>query len=146
MNNQQQQREPAGQTPPTQSDDERGLARITLTPDEARAAASALGEIDWARGLTRLQIRRRYPQLPQAIFLRLPASKRYPSAAEALRDAGLAASRAEGEYLGAHPDLPEAESLAEGGPPAWGPSPLFTIGGVENSGSAEDTSGIIEGD
>ena len=43
-------------------------------------------------------------------------------------------------------DVPEAESLAEGGPPAWGPSPLYTIGGVENSGSAEDTSGIIEGD
>lgn len=145
MNNQ-QRRDPTGQTPPNQSDDERGLGHLALTPEEAQLAAHALTQIDWAHGLTRIQIRRRYPRLPEAIFLRLPDSKRYHSAAETLHDAGLAASRAEGEFMGANPDLPEAESLAEGGPPAWGPSPLFTVGGVENSGSAEDTSGIIEGD
>jgi hypothetical protein len=126
--------------------DEGRLARLTLTPEDVRAAARVLTRLHWEQGMTRTQIRRRYAQLPEAIFLRLPDSKRYHSAADVLRDAGLAASRAEGEYLGANPDIPEAESLSEGGPPAWGPSPLFAIGGAENSGSAEDSTGIIEGD
>lgn len=117
-----------------------------LTPEDVRLAARALGQLDFGSGLTLTQIRRRYRALPGAIFLRLPDSKRYTSTAEVLHDAGLAASRAEGEYLGAHPDLPEAESLDEGGPPAWGPDPIFTVGGVEQSGSGTDTQGLEEGD
>jgi hypothetical protein len=65
---------------------------------------------------------------------------------EVLQDVGMAASRAEGEYLGAHPDIPEEESLEEGGPPAWGPTPLFTPGAVEDGGSAEDSAALLEGE
>ncbi len=126
--------------------EEATLARLALTPECVRAAARALDHLDWHQGLTRVQIRRKCPSLPAGIFLRLPDSKRYTSAVEVLHDAGVAASRAEGEYLGPNPDIPEDESLAEGGPPAWGPSPLYTVGGVENSGSAEDTTGILEGE
>lgn len=103
----------------------------------------ALGALDWGKGLTRLQIRRKCRILPQSVYLRLPASRRYHSASEVLHDAAIAASRAEGDFLGAEPDLPEAESRAEGGPPAWGPDPIFTPGGSVDSASAEDRS---EGD
>jgi hypothetical protein len=91
-----------------------------------------------SQGLTRDHLRRRIKDLPDALFLRLPASRHYLSAAEVLRDAGSAPSRAEGEYTGANPDIPEAESLDEGGPPAWGGDPLLIRDGVENSGSSED--------
>lgn len=102
------------------------------------ALRRALDALNWRDGLTRDQIRRKYRQLPQSIYLRLPASKRFHSADAVLHDTEIAASRAEGEFLGAAPDLPEAESLDEGGPPAWGPSPIFTPGGAVDSGSAED--------
>ncbi|MBF6592074.1 MAG: hypothetical protein IVW57_16315 [Ktedonobacterales bacterium] len=131
---------------PQREDAPARLAQLALTPDDVRATAEALAHLNWGEGLTRIQIRRRYRSLPQAIFLRLPDSKRYSSVAEVLHDVGIAASRAEGEFLGPNPDIPEAESLAEGGPPAWGPSPLYTIGGTQDSGSAEDMTGLVEGD
>lgn len=108
-----------------------------ITVGELRQALTAL---NWSSGLTRDQIRRHYRALPQGVYLRLPSSKRYYSPAMVLHDAEIAPSRAEGEFLGAAPDLPEAESLDEGGPPAWGPSPLFTPGGAVDGGSAEDRS------
>ena len=97
-----------------------------------------LAALDWHTGLTRDQIRRRYRRLPDGIYLRLPAKKQYFVPADVLHDAEISASRAEGDFLGAAPDLPEAESLDEGGPPAWGPSPLFTPGGAMDGNSAED--------
>ncbi|MEO7002129.1 MAG: hypothetical protein ABI274_10105, partial [Ktedonobacterales bacterium] len=66
--------------------------------------------------------------------------RRFTSAQDVLHAASLAPSRAEGEYLGENPDLPEAASLADGGPPAWGPTPLTSIDAVEDGGSAEDRS------
>lgn len=104
------------------------------------ALRQALGKLNWSKGLTRLQIRRKYRGLPQAIYLRLPASRRYHSADDMLRDAAIAPSRAEGDFLGANPDLPEAASREEGGPPAWGPDPIFTPGASVDSASAEDRS------
>jgi hypothetical protein len=106
-----------------------------VTVGELRRALAAL---DWSNGLKRNQVRRRYRALPQRVYLRLPDSKRFYSADELLHDARIAASRAEGEFLGAAPDLPDEESVDEGGPPAWGPSPLFTPGGAVDGGSAED--------
>lgn len=114
-----------------------------ITVGEVR---EALGALDWGHGLTRVQIRRRYRALPKGVFLRLPDSKRYHSAAEVLHDARIAASRAEGDFLGVSPVMPEAESLDEGGPPGWGPSPLFTPGGAVDGGSAEDRTAAELGD
>jgi hypothetical protein len=133
-----------GVTPGRISSDERGVVPA-VTPDEALEALETLDGLDWSHGLTRDQIRRRYRQLPETIYLRLPSSKHYTSALEVLHDAGLAPSRAEGEFLGANPDLPESDSIGDGGPPAWGGDPIFN-GDVQEGGSAEDTEGLEEGE
>jgi hypothetical protein len=114
-------------------------ALAAVSTDDIETLALRLMDLDYGPdGLTRDQLRRRLKELPEAVYLRLPASRHYYDAAEVLRDAGSAPSRAEGDFLGANPDIPEAESLDAGGPPAWGPDPLFTPHGVEDSGSAED--------
>lgn len=120
---------------------------LRVTPEQARDAAASLAALDWGDGLTRDQIRRKYRALPQAIYLRLPDSKRYTSAAEAIHEAGLAASRAEGEYLGADPDIPTEDSIGDGGPPDWGQQPAVYSASVSvDGGSAEDTEGLLPGD
>ena len=97
-----------------------------------------LAALNWSTGLTRDQIRRKYRSLPEPIYLRLPAKKLYFSPNSLMHDAEVATSRAEGDFLGATPDLPEEQALDDGGPPGWGPSPLFTPGGVIDGKSAED--------
>lgn len=120
---------------------------LRLTPEQTLDAAIALDALSWGSGLTRDQIARKYPALPEAIYLRLPDSKRYMSAAEVLREAGVAASRAEGEYLGANPDIPAEESVGDGGPPDWGQQPAVYNSTVSvDGGSAEDTEGLLPGD
>ena len=60
-------------------------------------------------------------------------------------DANVADSRerAEGEIPGDSAESPEAESIADGGPPAYGPDPIFSRHGTEDGGSAEDTEGLF---
>jgi hypothetical protein len=111
---------------------------MQLHPDELRAAAAHLTQLDWKRGLTRNDIKAAYPGFPQHIYLLLPDSKRFHSPQEVLRAARLAPSRAEGDFLGTAPAIPANLSVEEGGPPAWGESPLVTPGGMIDSGSAED--------
>ncbi len=111
---------------------------MQLHPDELRAAADRLTQLDWKRGLTRNDIKIAYPEFPQHIYLRLPDSKRFRSPQEVLHAARLAPSRAEGDFLGATPAIPAGLSVEEGGPPDWGDSPLVTSGGMIDSGSAED--------
>ena len=131
-------------------DDERDEApepELEVTAEDERQAIHHLDAIVWpAEGLTRDEIKRKYRNLPKGIYLRLPSSKRYHSPAEVFHDAEIAPSRAEGDFVGAHPDIPEAESVADGGPPAWGGTPLFNVGGVEDSGSAEDRNAAEEGE
>lgn len=114
-----------------------------ITTDEVLEALEALAGLDWSQGLTRDQIRRKYPELPEPIYLRLPSSKRFTSPDEVLHDAGVAASRAEGDYMGADPDLPDEDAIGDGGPPAWGGDPIFN-GSVQDGGSAADTEGLEE--
>jgi hypothetical protein len=97
-----------------------------------------LAALDWSKGLTRDQVRRKYRLLPAGLYLRLPAKKLYFGPVELLHDAEIAPSRAEGDFLGAAPGLPDEAALDDGGPPAWGPSPLFTPGGKVDGSSAED--------
>ncbi|HEX8732068.1 MAG TPA: hypothetical protein VF725_08395 [Ktedonobacterales bacterium] len=118
-------------------------ALAQLTYDELETATLRLMELNFgAAGLTRDQIRKRYRELPEALYLRLPASRRFLSAEDALRAVGSARSRAEGEFLGDQPDIPEATSVDDGGPPAWGGDPLLTRDAIEDGGSAEDTEGL----
>jgi hypothetical protein len=120
---------------------------LSLAPEQALEAAVALEAVPWGDGLTRDQIRVNYRALPQAIYMRLPDSKRFTSAREVLHEAGVAASRAEGEYLGATPDIPAAESVGDGGPPDWGQQPAVYNSSVSiDGGSAEDAEGLLPGD
>lgn len=115
-------------------------ALAALSTDDLETLALRLMDLDFGPdGLTRDKLRRKLKGLPEALYLRLPASRHYHDVASVMRDAGSAPSRAEGEYLGASPDIPEAESIEDGGPPSWGGTPLLTRDGVENSASAEDT-------
>jgi hypothetical protein len=122
----------------------RKVAALILTPEELTDAERALDELDWGEeGLTRDEIRARYPKLPSALYLRLPASKRYTSTEDVILNVADSRERAEGEIPGETADSPEAESIGDGGPPAWGPDPIFSIRGKEDGGSAEDTEGLF---
>ena len=119
--------------------------QLTITADEELEAAIALEQMNWQHGLTRDELRAQYPAMPLGMYLRLPDSKRFTSAAEVLHEAGVALSRAEGDFMGAHPDLPNAKD--DGGPPAWGDqSGVYTKGEAAESGSAMDAEGAQKGD
>jgi len=139
--------DPASRDQKRGDDDGSPDEQLALTPDEIEATARALSHMEFGDdGLTRDEVRARYPALPRAIYLRLPASKHFSHAGEVLQEAEIASSRAEGEFLGANPDLHEAEVIEEGGPPLWGPTPLFTPGGVVHGGSTEDSEAPEEGE
>ncbi len=130
------------QTPKPQAEPD---ALAQLSADQLETVTLQLMELDYGQdGLTRDQIRKHFRDLPEAIYLRMPSSRRFLSADEALRDALEARSRAEGDFLGAQPDIPEQASVDDGGPPAWGGDPLLTLDGEEDGGSAEDTQGLIQ--
>lgn len=113
--------------------------QLKLTDDAALEAAVQLYDLDWNQGHTRDRLRQIYPDLPLAIYLRLPDSKVFTSADEVLHEAGLAASRAEGDFMGARPDYPEEQSIADGGPPGWGTDEAVLDGELTiDGGSAED--------
>ncbi len=131
------------QTPKPQAEPD---ALTQMSGDELETITLRLMELDYGTdGLTRDQIRKHYRDLPEVIYLRMPASRHFLSAEEAMRDALDARSRAEGESLDEQPNLPERDSIEDGGPPAWGGDPLFTRDGVEDGGSAEDTDGLYQG-
>jgi hypothetical protein len=122
----------------------RKVAALILTPEELQAAEQALAQLDWGEeGLTRDEIRERYPELPSALYLRLPASKHFTSAEDTLHNVADSRSRAEGEIPDEDSDSPVAESIADGGPPGYGPDPIYSNRGKEDGGSAEDTEGLF---
>jgi len=122
----------------------RKVAALILTPEELADAEEALPQLDYGEeGLTRDEIRARYPKLPTALYLRLPAVKHFTSANDVLHNVADSQERAEGEIPGDSAESPETESIADGGPPAWGPDPLYSHHGTEDGGSAEDTEGLF---
>jgi hypothetical protein len=124
------------QTPEPQAEPD---ALTHMSADALETVTLSLLELNYgSNGLTRDQIRKRYRDLPEELYLRLPASRRFHSAEDTLRQAGSSESRAEGDFMGAQPNIPEAESVADGGPPAWGGDPLLTRDAVEDGGSGED--------
>ena len=121
---------------------------LRVTHPEVMAVERELRGLDWHGGLHRDDIKARWPEFPVGIYLRLPASKKYYSADEALRECGLAPERAEGMFMGANPEaeFPEAESVDDGGPPGWGDQPaVYPLGAEIEGGSAEDTEGLLPG-
>ena len=83
-------------------------------------------------GLTRNDLRAQIPDLPEAIYLHLPDSKRFRSADEVLHEVRSSAWRAEGEFLGSPDDsrVPSEGAEADYGPAAYGDSPLANLGVV----------------
>lgn len=106
--------------------------------DQARTALSPL---NWSGGLTRDDIRTQAPTFPYALWLKLPASKRFQSADEMLKYAVEAGARADGEFGDVVDVAEEREVLDLGGPPAWGDDPLLA-GEDQPGGSATDTQGL----
>ena len=134
---------PVGKVRPPENGDKDTLY---VSPDEAIEAAIRLEDLKWGHGLTRDQILQQYPELPLGIYLRLPDSKRFDSAVEVLHEAQVGPSRAEGDFLGAHPDLPAEESIEDGGPPDWGQqSGVYLVGAHLESGSATDLEEPVAG-
>lgn len=124
------------QTPKPQAE---AVALRQLSEDELETVMLRLMELNFGDdGLTRDQVRKKFHDLPEALYLRMPASRRFLNAEDALREALDARSRAEGDFLGPQPDIPEALSVDDGGPPAWGGDPLLVRDGVEDGGSEED--------
>src|SRR5438093_12175032 len=100
-----------------------------------RSAREPIGErlarVDYSEhGLTRNDLRAQIPDLPDAIYLHLPDSKRFRSAAEVLHEVRSSASRAEGEFVGPDDLIPGAGAQADYGPAAYGDSPLVSPGAV----------------
>ena len=81
-------------------------------------------------GLTRNDLRAQIPDLPEAIYLRLPDSKRFRSAGEVLHEVRSSAWRAEGEFMGPDDLIPSEGAEADYGPAAYGDSPLVSPGAV----------------
>lgn len=121
--------------------------QLHLTRQDVLRTARVLARLDWSRGLTRDQIRLADKHLPLGIYLRLPDSKHFTSVGEVLHEAGVASSRAEGDFMGAAPDYPDEESVADGGPPGWGDEdPLFSVNAQIDGGSAEDSEELLPGE
>lgn len=81
-------------------------------------------------GLTRNDLRTQIPDLPEAIYLHLPDSKRLRSAGEVLHEVRSSTWRAEGEFVGPDDLIPIEGAQADGGPAAYGASPLVGPGAV----------------
>jgi hypothetical protein len=96
-----------------------------MKPTALKDVKRELERLDFSRGLTRDDVRQRMPHLPNEIYLELPASKRYHSVDELVRDAVNAGYRAEGEVVPEDFDLFDSHGAeSDGGPSAWGDDPI----------------------
>ena len=92
----------------------------------AAEAHVMLEHLDYGeRGLTRNDMRAQLPELPDAIYLHLPDSKRFSTADEALHEVARSAGRAEGEFVAANDETgSDAAPADEGAPAGYGNDPL----------------------
>lgn len=99
--------------------------------------------LDWGHGLTRNDVRAIIPDLPLALYLHLPDSKRFTNPHALIEAIASSRRRADGEFPNEDiPDLPDDQTLRDhGAPPAWGNDPLL-MGQIIESGSATDTQGL----
>jgi len=96
-----------------------------MKPTALKDVERELQGLDFSQGLTRDDVRRRMPNLPEAIYLELPASKRYRSAGQLVHDAVNAGHRAEGEIVREDFDAFDSSGAEDdGGPSAWGEDPI----------------------
>jgi hypothetical protein len=107
----------------------RGALRARATdmkPTALKDVEKELQGLDFSHGLTRDDVRQRMPNLPEQIYLDLPASKRYRSAQELVHEALNARNRAEGEIVREDFDAFDSDGAEDdGGPAAWGEDPIL---------------------
>ena len=97
-----------------------------MKPTAWKDVEKDLEHLDFSGGLTRDDVRRGMSNLPEEIYLELPASKRYHSAGELMHEALNARSRAEGEVVREDFDAFDSHGAEEdGGPTAWGEDPII---------------------
>lgn len=77
-----------------------------------------LEDIEWGQGLTRDAIRKRFRGLPEEVYLHLPSEKKFRNAEELVTYAERAIQVADRLII------PPEGAAEEGGPEAWGDSPL----------------------
>jgi hypothetical protein len=107
-----------------------------MKPTALKDVERQLEGLDFGPGLTRDEVRRQVPNLPREIYLELPASKRYRSAAELLHEAVNAPHRAEGEVVREDFDAFDSEGAEDdGGPAAWGEDPIMGTHQDQRSGA-----------
>lgn len=113
---------------------------------QAEALHRLLGAVDFGEhGLTRNELRDRAPALPEQVYLRLPDSKRFRSVEEILEQTGWhSLARADGEFVDSLDAIPAAGATTEGGPPAWGNSPLVESTPVIGAPDDEPITGAPE--
>ncbi len=89
-------------------------------------ARAMLGHLAYGEhGLTRNDMRAQLPELPDAIYLHLPDSKRFNNADEVLHEVRRSAGRAEGEFVAANDETgTNAAPADEGAPAGYGNDPL----------------------
>jgi hypothetical protein len=106
-----------------------------------------LRSVDYGEhGLTRNELRDRVPNFPEQVYLRLPDSKRFRSPEEILDQTGWhALARADGEFVDPLDAIPASGATADGGPPAWGNSPLVESTPVIDAPDNERITGEREG-
>lgn len=93
---------------------------MTMSEQDVRRKLEAL---DLSAGLTRDELKERVPELPNEVYIYLPAAKKFYTANEVLAQTGAnALARAEGEGLPPDLDLPVIGAVEDGGPAAFGPS------------------------
>ena len=105
-----------------------------------------LESVDLTAGLTRDQLREQFPNLPDDVYLYLPASKKFYTADDVLGQTGEhALARAEGEGVGPEFDLPVQGAVEDDGPPAYGhslsPGEDYVEGAGDYPGAEDDIGG-----
>jgi hypothetical protein len=106
--------------------------QTTLNALRTRLESLHYGE----QGLTRNDMRVQMADLPDAIYLHLPDSKRFRSADEVLYEVRTSAARSEGEFIAADDNTPSDGAEADFGPAGYGDSPLIspsTAGSTTNT-------------
>jgi len=106
-----------------------------MTQDTTLKHAHALLErLDYGEhGLTRHDMRRQLPELPDIIYLHLPDSKRFSGPDEVIREVRASPGRAEGEFVAATDDTESAEG--DYGPAGYGDSLVIDSGIVGGAGN-----------
>jgi hypothetical protein len=113
---------------------------------DIQSLRARLEGLDYGNGLSRDELRERLPEMPDEVYIYLPAAKKYYSAEEVLRNTGSnALVRAEGEFVDPDGNVSSEGATELGGPPAYGsslsPADSLVAGEDDLPGPSNDLAG-----